>query len=95
MRSRLVTNALLLIVGGGFFGFLIKADQDRWSRLGRDAFLSYQEKRFDLNMAHPGNTLVYVIVAAIFVLGLGALYEGVGFLIDRMVAGRGHAANLP
>jgi hypothetical protein len=95
MRSKLFTKALLLLVGGGLFGLLIKADQDRWYRVGRDAFLAYQQKRFDLNVTHPGYTIIYIIGAGIFVLGLGALYEGVALAIDRMLGHRGHAANLP
>lgn len=72
------------MVGGAFIGVAITADYHRWSTIGRDAFLPYQGKRFDLYMAHPGSGWGPIVVGAILMLGLGAIYEGIAVGVERL-----------
>jgi hypothetical protein len=85
MKSRLVIRLLLFVASGALFGQLVQSDHVKWYRLGRQAFLSYQELRFDHYMANPGTGINYVIMMAIFALGLGALYEGIAYVGDKLI----------
>jgi hypothetical protein len=86
MKSRLVIRLFLFMASGAFFGRFVRWDQARWNRLGREAFLSYQEHRFDRYMASPGTGTKYVVILAIFALGLGVLYEGIAYAGDKIIA---------
>jgi hypothetical protein len=86
MKSRLVIRLLLFVTSGGFFGRCVQWEQAKWNRLGREAFLSYQQHRFDHYMANPRAGTGYLIVVAIFALGLGALFEVIAYAGARVIA---------
>ena len=83
MKSKLVIKFLLALTLGTVFGQLVHLDQEKWQRLGREAFLSNQANQFD---HHTATTAAIMIVCAIFALGLYSLYEGLAFAIVKLVA---------
>ena len=83
MKSKLVIKFLLALAFGAVFGQLVHLDQEKWQRLGREAFLANQANQFD----HHTTTVAGVMIAcAIFALGLFAFYEGVAFAFLKLVA---------
>jgi hypothetical protein len=83
MKSKLVIKFLLALTFGAVFGLLVHQDQEKWHRLGREAFLSYQSNQFDQHQATAAGVIIF---CAIFALGLYSLYEGVAFAILKLVA---------
>jgi hypothetical protein len=83
MKSKLVIKFLLALSFGAIFGQLVYLDQEKWHRLGREAFLAYQANRFDQHTAAAAGVIIF---CAIFALGLYSLYEGVAFAILKLVA---------
>jgi hypothetical protein len=86
MKSKLVIKVLTSGVLGALFGQYIQADHEKWHRLGRDAFLSFQGHRFDIYMANPGTGLKYLIGGSLTAVGLCALYEVVALVGAMLVA---------
>ena len=70
---------------GALCGLCIHLDQAKWIQLGRDAFLAAQGHRFDQYSARQGTVAGYVIISAIFTLGLGVLFEGIVYAGDKIV----------
>jgi hypothetical protein len=81
MKSKLVIKFLLALTFGAIFGLLIHLDQEKWHRLGREAFLAHQSSQFD-NTASVGGLVIF---CAVFALGMYSLYEGVAFAILKLV----------
>jgi hypothetical protein len=86
MKSSLAIKFLFAVLSGALMGRLIQLDHERWHRLGREAFLSYQASQFDRFMASPGTGVGLIVFCVILVVGLGALYEGVAFFGTRLVS---------
>jgi hypothetical protein len=76
MKPQLVIKFLFALASGTLMGYLVHLSHLKWNGLGREAFLSYQTSQFDRFMAKPDSGVGLIIVSTIFVLGLGALYEG-------------------
>ncbi len=76
---------LLFAAGlGGLFGEYVAKDHERWFKLGRDAFLAYENHRFETQMAHPTIGFAFVVGMAIFSVGVAVIYELVGLVGDRL-----------
>jgi hypothetical protein len=92
MKSKLVIKCFIVVVFAVLLGEFIQLDYEKWHRLGREAFLTYQGHRFDLHMADPVHGPAHLLVFAMFALGWGALYEGVAFagtkLVSRILPGK-------
>jgi hypothetical protein len=86
MRSKLVIKLLTSAAFGALLGQYVQADHEKWHKLGRDAFLSFQGHRFDLNMANPGSGLNYLIGGSLTVVGLCAVYEVIAIVGTMLVA---------
>jgi len=82
MKSKLVIKFLLALTFGAVFGLLVHQDQEKWHRLGREAFLAYQSNQFDQHTATAAGVIIF---CAVFALGLYSLYEGVAFAILKLV----------
>jgi uncharacterized membrane protein YqgA involved in biofilm formation len=82
MKSKLVIKFLLALSFGAVFGQLVHLDQEKWHRLGREAFLANQANQFD---QHSGATAAVILFCAIFALGLYSFYEGLAFAILKLV----------
>ena len=78
---RLLTSALL----GALFGGYIAADRSQWFHLGRDAFLAYQARRFDIYMSRPNTGIGSVVVTAILAIGLAVIYEFVAIAGEKLL----------
>lgn len=70
---------------GLLFGLYIHHDHVRWGRLGREAFLAHQNRRFDafMNGLHPapGSILGGIVV----VLALIGVYELISFGLSKIL----------
>jgi hypothetical protein len=84
MKSKFVVKFLLALAFGAAVGQRVHMDQEKWHRLGREAFLAYQANQFDHNMMAPAVGLM--VFCAIFALGLGALYEGLAFAGVKLIS---------
>ena len=84
MKSQLVLKFLFALMAGGLFGLFIQSDYEKWHRLGREAFLTYQAQRFDVNMANPHWGIPHVTVIALMALGFFALYEAATYAGARL-----------
>jgi hypothetical protein len=85
MKSKLIIKFLLLLTSGALFGQFVQSDHEKWHRLGREAFLSYQAHRFDLYMANPSTGTKYFVVGIVFALGFGVLYEGTAYVGAKLI----------
>jgi hypothetical protein len=83
MQAKLVIKFCVAAAIGVLGGWFIHIDYERWHRLGREAFLSYQARRFDLYMADPQLKIVSLFVFAVLTLGLFAFYEVVSYAVAR------------
>ena len=70
---------------GAFIGQRIHLDQEKWIRLGREAFLVAQGHRFDQYLTSTSTVAGYVIGSAIFALGLGVRCEGTAYAVDKII----------
>jgi hypothetical protein len=95
MKPSMVTKLLLLLLCGAAFGAHIAADHEKWNRLGRDTFISYQSHRFDLYMSHPAPAFGLVIGTALFLAGFGTIYELAGYVTDRLFSKRKNLVKTP
>ena|SRR5215831_133325 len=62
---------------GILFGLYMHHDYVNWNRLGREALLAYDVRRFDLYMAQPLPIIVTVFGATVLAAGVFALYEAI------------------
>jgi hypothetical protein len=85
MKSRLVIRLLLFMASGALCGLSIRLDHAKWILLGRAAFLTYQEHRFDQFLAQTETGTGLVVILAIFALGLGVLSEAIAYAGDRII----------
>jgi hypothetical protein len=60
---------------GAVLGAYVHFDEMRWAQRGRDAFLAYENHRFDQRMVSPHSGLGLMLVGMVFVgVGVG-MYE--------------------
>jgi hypothetical protein len=53
-----------------------------------EAFITYQLRRFDMNMATPSPMFYNVIVTALLALGFCVLYEAIAFCLSTAMKGK-------
>jgi hypothetical protein len=82
--SKIMAATLL----GSLFGWYIHHDLMTWGQRGREAFITYQMRRFDMNMATPRPVFFTVIVTALLAVGFCALYELIAFWLSTAMKGR-------
>jgi hypothetical protein len=85
MKPIMLVKLFLAALLGSLFGGLIAFDHSRWLHLGRDAFMAYQTRRFDMNMAQQNSGIGIIIGTAIFAVGLAAIYETVAIGGERLL----------
>jgi len=91
MKLTYVIRFLLAIAFGVLFGQHVQRDYEKWHALGRDAYLSYQGRRFDTHMAQPSPGVYQIVAATILVAGLVALYEMAAFFLEKFWLSTGRA----
>jgi len=86
MKTAYVFKIFFVFVAGVFLGERVNADYSKWHALGRQAFLSYQEHRFDQHIAHlvPGG--IHIAGTTFLLLVLAAFYEVAAFLGAKCVS---------
>ena len=81
-RGKIRLSVMVLL--GMLFGLYLQHNYAKWNRLGREAFLVSQERRFDTSIADP-KPLALDMYGGVFVaVLLFGSYEGVVFLISSV-----------
>jgi hypothetical protein len=75
MQTKLLAKATAAAFLGVLLALYIQHDLLKWNALGRSAFLSYQNHRFDTSMAYPRSELSLVLHAIFLALVVTGLYE--------------------
>ncbi|HKN25492.1 MAG TPA: hypothetical protein VJX72_11650 [Candidatus Acidoferrum sp.] len=81
LLSRLISAAVLAVL----LGAVVHFDYVRWNRRGREAFLKYQDHRYDTSMATPRTflkTLGQGLSVIILIIGL---YEGMSLTFSMLL----------
>jgi hypothetical protein len=81
--SRIISATLL----GGLVGWSIHHNLITWNLRGREAFMVYEARRFDTNMATPSPVISNVIVAVLLALGSCVVYELIAYCISSAIKG--------
>ena len=71
-----IISATLL---GTLAGWGVHHNLITWNLRGREAFMAYESRRFDMNMVTPHPVLSNVIVTVLFALGLCVVYESIAY----------------
>jgi hypothetical protein len=79
-----IDKLLAAVVMGLLFGAYLHHDYTKWQDLGREAFLSKQEYRFDHFMAQPRWFLLLFAGTLLAFIVLGA-YEAIGAVLNRIL----------
>jgi len=75
MKVRVLVRFVLSALFGTVFGSFLAFDYSHRFSVGRDAYLADQGRRFDAHAAHPIAGAVWILGAAIFAVGIAAVYE--------------------
>ena len=85
---RLLATVIFAVVIGSY----MHHDYMKWNRLGRDAFLAYQDHRFDTSMAHPHSAMIPIASSVIVLVAAWVFYEllvlAISKAADLLVTGR-------
>ena len=84
MRSTQGIRLAVVIFLGALIGCFNHFYYLKWSRLGRDAFLSSQSDRYTRLIAHPHTAIVPITAAIIVSLIWFGCYKGLVALLVRM-----------
>jgi hypothetical protein len=86
MQTKLLARAAAAAVCGVLLALYVYHDLLKWSALGKAAFLSYQNHRFDSSMAYPRPELPLMLHAIFLALVLAGLYELIVAGISRIIS---------
>jgi hypothetical protein len=86
MKSAYVFKFLFVAALGALFATLIHADQEKWHRLGKDAFLTYQAGKFAQDMISPAPLAIVLVLIIFLALVLAASYEFCGYLGAKLLS---------
>ena len=85
MNHRLASRLLTILLIGILFGVLINRDNEKWRRLGREAYIDHQLAEFNSNKAEPPSPAIMIIASVILSAFLFGLYELLVFLLSAAV----------
>ena len=88
LKRDFISKIMAAMLLGILFGWYIHHDLMTWAPRGREAFITYQMRRFDMNMATPRPVFYSVIVTALLAVGFCALYELIAFWLSRAMNGK-------
>lgn len=89
MKPNLMSKVVASLLLGGLFGWYVHHDYVSWSLRGRDAFVAYQLRRFDLYMASPRPFAFNLIGMALLALVVCVVYESLVAGISAILGGNG------
>jgi hypothetical protein len=85
MNQNLLAKAIAILLLGMLFASYTNHDQQKWRRLGRDAFVTHELARFDRFIARP-QPFVVTAFAAFFVAGLlFGFYEFIVYVLSAVL----------
>lgn len=91
MKQNLMPKVVVALLLGSLLGWYIHHDYVTSSLRGRDAFIAYQMRRFDMYMASPRPIVHNLVVIALLALGTCVLYEllvaGLSSILNRKHGG--------
>jgi H+/Cl- antiporter ClcA len=87
MKIEFNPSELLSVITIGVIGGLqANATNQKWHRLGRDAYLAYHSGYFDKHMASPSPLIILIIAFAVVALLGFALYKGLVFVYSKILS---------
>jgi hypothetical protein len=84
MRVRVIVRMAVASLFGGLTSWFISLDYAKWRTLGREAFLSFNGRRFDEHIAAPSSGAV--LIAGISAVAAIGAYEGVVVLVMKLLS---------
>jgi hypothetical protein len=76
---------------GVIAGLLSQAGNEKWHRLGRDAYLAHSSQLFDRQMMNQPSLIGHLVVGAIVALFGFAIYKGLAWGFESILSlFRGH-----
>jgi len=85
MNRNLFARAIAILLLGMLFASYTNHDQQKWRRLGRDAFVAHELEKFDRFIARP-QPLVVIAFATFFVVGLlFGFYELIVYVLSAVL----------
>jgi hypothetical protein len=85
MQTKLLARSAAAAVCGVLLALYIHHDLLKWNAVGKAAFLSYQDHRFDSSMAYPRPELPLVLHAILLALVAAGLYELIVAGISKII----------
>jgi H+/Cl- antiporter ClcA len=87
MKIEVNSSELLSVITIGVIGALFAdASNQKWHRLGRDAYLSYHSGYFDRHMANPSPPFIHIIAFVVITLLGFAFYKGLAFAYGKILS---------
>ena len=85
MNHNPFARVIAILLLGMLFASYTNHDQQKWRRLGRDAFVAHKSERFDRFVARP-QPFVVIAFAALFVAGLlFGFYELIAYVLSAVL----------
>ena len=85
MNRNLLARGLAVLLMGLLLGAYINHDNQKWRRLGRDAFIAHELERFDRFIAPPNSSGIAAFGAIILAPFFFGLYELVVFILTAVL----------
>jgi len=87
MKRDFISKIMSATLLGALFGWGIHHNLITWNVRGREAFIAYEARRFDVNMATPSPVFSNVIVSVLLALGLCVVYELIAYCLSAALKG--------
>jgi hypothetical protein len=87
MKRDFISRIISATPLGGLVGWEIHHSLITWNLRGREAFIAYETRRFDMSMATPSPVLSNIIVAVLFALGSCVVYELIAYCLSSVMKG--------
>ena len=87
MKRDFISKIMSATLLGGLFGWNVHHGLVTWNLRGREAFIAYQARRFDMNMATPSPVLFSIIISVLLAVGSCVVYELVAYCLSAAMKG--------
>jgi hypothetical protein len=87
MKNNLLSELVSVVVIGALFGLESNVMQQKWHRLGRDAFLVHQSQNFDKVCANPSSVTHSILLFVLLAAPIYLLYKGISMLAAKFLSG--------
>src|SRR6266481_3175921 len=86
MNPRLASTLIAIVLIGIVIGVLIHRDNEKWRRLGREAYIDHQLADFNSGMAEPQSATLMVFVSILLTATIFGAYELLVFVLFALIS---------